>query len=135
MARNPVSNLGHGPASSASAPLSAEDTAPDGPGKRLRRNAAPQDSIPRRGEGCRALALEGRRGGRQDERWPGASKREAGPEIPSFTWAPQLGIEIHEKKLHVSKCCFEFLAFDAGGVRIILGGTCDMSHVWPCLHE
>ena len=45
---------------------------------------------PRRG--CRAFALQRRRGGRQDQRWPGASKWwEAGPEIESPTWGTSEG--------------------------------------------
>ena len=65
----------------------------------LRPNAAPHGGSRWRAEGCGAFAFKRRRGGLQGQRWPGASKREAGPEIP-----PRLrkfsGLEILRKDLH-----------------------------------
>ena len=58
---------------------------------RLRPNAAGVRGRQRPRRGCRAFALDRRRGGRQGQRWPGASKREAGPEIESPIWGTSEG--------------------------------------------
>ena len=49
-----------------------------GPGNHLRHDAAAPGGIPRPRRGCRAFALKRGCGGRQEERWRGASIREAG---------------------------------------------------------
>ena len=59
------------------------------PGRnRLRLHAAAPGGGQRPRRGCRAVALKRCRRGRQDERWPGASIREAGRDIES----PWLGV-------------------------------------------
>ena len=50
-------------------------------GKRLRWDAAPPGGGPRQSRGCRVPAVERCRGARQERKWPGASKLQAGPEI------------------------------------------------------
>ena len=51
----------------------------DGPGEsRLRQHAAPLCGSQRPRRGCGAFALDRCRSGRQEQLWPGASKREAG---------------------------------------------------------
>ena len=65
---------------------------PTAPGKCLRPNAAALRGSQRPRRGCRAFALKRRRGGRQDQRWPGASKREAdGRNRVSLTWGTSEG--------------------------------------------
>ena len=76
------------PTSSASWPSSAEATTRDGPRQKpLRPNAAPRGGGQRQRQGCRALALKWRRGGRQEQQWPGPQSGKHGPEIPSPTWS------------------------------------------------
>ena len=59
---------------------------------RLRQHAAALGGSQRPRRGCGAFALQRRRGGRQEQRWPGASKWwEAGPEIESPTWGTSEG--------------------------------------------
>ena len=70
----------------------------------LRRHAAPLGGArwPRRG--CRAPAVKRCRRGRQDERWPGASIREAGRDIESpWLGAIQQNVGNSDHKWHVNE--------------------------------
>ena len=72
-----------------------------GPGNHLRRHAAAHCRVRRPHQGCRAFAFKRGHGGCHEQQRHGASKREAGPEIPSLAWGTSegffSGIEIRQK--------------------------------------
>ena len=78
---------------------------PTAPGKRLRSDAAPLGSIQGQGRGCRVPAVKRCRIGCHGQQWPGASKRDAGPQISNLGHLKKFfEIEIHEKKCIFNKC-------------------------------
>ena len=98
-------NFGHPRGFGLLAVIRRKPQRPTAPGKRLRPNAAARCGEQRQSRGCRAFALKRRRGGRQEEGWPGTQRQ--GPEIESPTWGTSKscsGLRFREKTCIFSKC-------------------------------
>ena len=116
---------------------------PTAPGKRLRPNAAALRGGQRPARGCGFFALERRRGGRQGQRWPGASK--AGPGNPVSDlghYKILFGFEILRKMPTCSANVWQSSGFPPLNMRQMLGSmiTCSVlstalgshTHTYTC---